>query len=76
MYLLLLYKELILVMTVMAIKEFARQVRQEASKVTWLTRKETILATLMVLVMVLIASTFFLVVDAVIFNVVQVILGF
>jgi len=60
----------------MAPTEFIKQVRQEASKVTWLTRKETILSTVMVLLMVLISSIFFLVVDALIFYVVQMILGF
>jgi len=63
-------------MTIMAPTEFIKQVRQEASKVTWLTRKETILSTVMVLLMVLISSIFFLVVDALIFYVVQMILGF
>ena len=43
--------------------EFVRQVRQELSKVTWPTRKETIVSTIMVFVMVIIASLFFFVVD-------------
>jgi preprotein translocase subunit SecE len=43
--------------------EFARQVRQETSKVTWPTRKETMVTTAMVFVMVTIAALFFLVVD-------------
>jgi preprotein translocase subunit SecE len=43
--------------------EFMQQVRAEGSKVTWPTRKETMVTTAMVLVMVLLASIFFLVVD-------------
>ena len=44
--------------------EFFRQVRQEVAKVTWPTRKETWLTTAMVFVMVVLASIFFLAVDA------------
>ena len=43
--------------------KFARQVRQEVSKVTWPTRKETTVSTAMVMVMVVLASVFFLLVD-------------
>ena len=43
--------------------EFVRQVRQELSKVTWPTRKETIVSTIMVFIMVILASLFFFVVD-------------
>ena len=42
---------------------FIRQVRQEASKVTWPTRKETLVTTGMVFVMVFLASMFFFFVD-------------
>jgi preprotein translocase subunit SecE len=45
--------------------EFARQVRQEVAKVTWPSRKETMVTTGMVFVMVLIASIFFFVADQV-----------
>jgi preprotein translocase subunit SecE len=45
---------------------FLAQVRAEARKVTWTTRKETIAATIMVLIMVLAAALFFLVTDAVV----------
>jgi len=44
--------------------EFLQQVREEANKVTWPSRKETMVSTAMVLVMVVLASVFFLVVDA------------
>jgi preprotein translocase subunit SecE len=43
--------------------QFFRQVRQEVSKVTWPTRKETTITTAMVFVMVVLASLFFLTVD-------------
>lgn len=45
--------------------EFIQQVRQETSKVTWPTRRETMITTLLVLIMVALASVFFLGVDAV-----------
>ncbi|MGE4246511.1 MAG: preprotein translocase subunit SecE [Parvibaculaceae bacterium] len=45
--------------------EFIQQVRQETSKVTWPTRRETVITTIMVLIMVALASVFFLGVDAV-----------
>ncbi|MEM8800375.1 MAG: preprotein translocase subunit SecE [Pseudomonadota bacterium] len=43
--------------------EFVRQVRQEMRKVTWPTRKETLVTAFMVFVMVVIMSLFFLLVD-------------
>jgi preprotein translocase subunit SecE len=43
--------------------QFFRQVRQEVSKVTWPTRKETMITTAMVFVMVVLASLFFMAVD-------------
>ena len=43
--------------------QFARQVRQEAAKITWPTRKETAITTGMVFVFVIIMSIFFLIVD-------------
>ncbi len=46
--------------------EFLRQVRQEASKVTWPTRKETGVTTGRVFVMVTIVAIFFLLIDQVI----------
>ena len=45
--------------------EFFQQVRQEVSRVTWPTRKETMVTTGMVFVMVFIAAVFFFVVDQV-----------
>jgi preprotein translocase subunit SecE len=43
--------------------EFVRQVRQEVSKVTWPTRKETLLSAAMVFVMIIVMALFFFVVD-------------
>lgn len=44
---------------------FLQEVRDEARKVTWPTRKELGISTVMVVVMVIIASLFFLGVDAI-----------
>ena len=43
--------------------KFVREVRVEIGKVTWPTRKETMVSTIMVLVLALIASLFFLAID-------------
>ena len=45
--------------------EFFQQVRQEVSRVTWPSRKETMVTTAMVFVMVFIAAAFFFLVDQV-----------
>ena len=55
--------------------EFVQQVRSEAAKVTWPTRKETMITTAMVFVMAVLASLFFLAVDMVIRWGVSLILG-
>jgi preprotein translocase subunit SecE len=46
--------------------EFIQDVRNEASKVTWPTRRETLITTAMVFVMVVVAMIFFLIVDSLI----------
>ena len=51
--------------------EFFREVRAEASKVTWPSRKETMVTTAMVFVMVIAAAMFFLSVDWILSHVVQ-----
>ena len=43
--------------------QFIQEVRQEASKVTWPSRKETGVSTAMVFVMVIISAIFFMIVD-------------
>jgi preprotein translocase subunit SecE len=45
---------------------FFQQVRTEVSKITWPTRNETIISSIMVLIFVAIVSVFFLVTDQVI----------
>lgn len=55
--------------------EFLQQVRQEVSRVTWPTRKETMVTTAMVFVMVFIAAVFFFVVDQVFSQGVRLIFG-
>ncbi len=55
--------------------EFIQQVREEGAKVTWPTRRETMISTVMVFIMVVIASIFFLAVDAVLHRGVQWVLG-
>ena len=55
--------------------QFVREVRQEVSKVTWPTRKETLITTGMVLLMVVLAALFFFLVDQVLAFGVRQILG-
>ena len=43
--------------------QFFRQVKQEVKKVTWPTKKEVTQATIMVIIIVAIAATFFFGVD-------------
>jgi preprotein translocase subunit SecE len=43
--------------------QFLQQVRQETSKVTWPSRNEVLISTIMVLVLVAFASLFFLAAD-------------
>ena len=46
-----------------SITQFFGEVKREVGKVTWPTRKETMTATIMVLVMAIIAAIFFFTVD-------------
>ena len=55
--------------------KFLQEVRAEAEKVTWPTRRETGITTAMVFVMVAIASVFFLLADQVMARVVTLLLG-
>ena len=54
---------------------FIQEVRQETAKVTWPTRKEVWITTVMVLIMVALASLFFLVVDQILSWIVRLVLG-
>tara|TARA_B100000965_G_C19168233_1_gene573379 strand:+ start:100 stop:297 length:198 start_codon:yes stop_codon:yes gene_type:complete len=56
--------------------QFVRQVRQELKRITWATRKDTLFATITVLIMVIIASAFFFLVDLLLSNIVEFILSF
>ena len=55
--------------------EFIQEVRQEVSKVTWPTWKEVWITTLMVIIMVSVASIFFLVTDQTLGYLVRLVLG-
>ena len=52
-----------------------QQVRSEATKVTWPTRNETVVTTIMVFIMVVMAAIFFLLVDQVLSWLVSFLLG-
>ena len=56
--------------------QFVRQVRQEINRITWATKRETIIASMSVFVMALIASLFFFLVDLLLSNIVQALLSF
>ena len=55
--------------------EFLQQVRAETAKVTWPTRRETLVTSVMVLIMVVLAAGFFLLADQVIRFVIGIVLG-
>jgi preprotein translocase subunit SecE len=57
-------------------QQFVQQVRQEVSKVTWPTRRETLVTTLMVFIMVALAALFFFVIDEAINFSMRILLGF
>ncbi len=54
---------------------FLKEVKQEGKKIVWPTRKETLITTAMVLLMVLIFSIFFLLVDNIIAWLVKSLMG-
>lgn len=54
---------------------FMQEVRHEVAKVTWPTWKEVWITTLMVLIMVALASIFFLAVDQALSHVMRFVLG-
>ncbi len=56
--------------------EFIRQVRTEISKVVWPTRQETVQTAIMVLILTIILSFFFLGVDAVFSTIVNFLIDF
>jgi preprotein translocase subunit SecE len=56
--------------------EFIPQVRQEVRKVTWPTRRETLMTTAFVFGLAVIAALYFMLVDQVVTRVIHSILGF
>jgi preprotein translocase subunit SecE len=56
--------------------QFFREVRQEVQKVTWPTRRETLISTGLVMVMVVLAALFFFVVDTLIAIAIRFIIDF
>ena len=54
---------------------FFGQVQQEARKVTWTSRQETIYATVMVVIMVVVAAGFFYLTDALVSIIVRFLTG-
>ena len=56
--------------------EFLQQVRAEAGKVTWPTRRETAITTVMVFIMVAFATVFFFLADKILSLGVLYVLGF
>ena len=55
--------------------QFIQEVRQEAGKVTWPPRRETLITTGLVITMVILASLFFLAVDEILQLVVRFVLN-
>ena len=55
--------------------KFLQEVRTETAKVTWPSRRETAITTIMVFIMVAISAVFFLIADQIIFRVVKFVLG-
>jgi len=55
--------------------KFIQQSRQEASKIVWPTRKETITTTVMVFIMVAILAVFFLITDSIISFLLRIVLS-
>lgn len=55
--------------------QFYRQVKQEVKKVTWPTKNEVIKTSIMVMIIVAIASAFFFFVDQILGWVVKLVLG-
>ena len=55
--------------------KFFQEVRAEARKVHWATRNETMISTIMVLIMVTVAAIFFFLADQILSFLVRLILG-
>ena len=55
--------------------KFLQEVRSETAKVTWPTRRETMITTIMVFIMVAVSSVFFFVADQIIRVLITYLLG-
>lgn len=55
--------------------QFLQQVRAEAAKIVWPSRRETTISTIMVPIMAFFAAIFFLIGDQIISRVIQFVLG-
>jgi preprotein translocase subunit SecE len=55
--------------------KFLQEVRSETAKVTWPTRRETMITTIMVFIMVAVSSIFFFVADQIIRVLITYLLG-
>ena len=55
--------------------KFLQEVRSETAKVTWPTRRETMITTIMVFIMAALTSVFFALVDLIIRTGLQAVLG-
>ena len=55
--------------------QFVRQVRQELKRITWATKRDTIFSTITVLLMAVLASVFFFLVDLLLSSIVEFVLG-
>jgi len=55
--------------------KFLQEVRTETAKVTWPTRRETMITTIMVFIMVAVSSVFFFVADQIIRVLITYLLG-
>ncbi len=65
----------VLVQEMVKISEFVDQVLKENKKITWSTKKETLVSVMMVFIMVVIAALFFLGADAAIYKLVNLVLN-
>lgn len=59
----------------MEISKFFKEVKSEATRVTWPSRKETMMSSGMVIMMAAVAGVFFLLIDALVHKIISLILG-
>ena len=56
--------------------DFMREVREEVGKVSWPSRRETVITTIMVAIMAVMAALFFMAADQILSRMVKIVLGF